>query len=476
MKKVLVGIEISKKQAYIFKSDRLKEIIGASRIIRFITETLAESYSDQFDGEKYYSGGGSSYYKFKNEKGARYFIQELSLKVYECFPEIELFFGLSKKGDGIEVRQKLQHAKQRRILSFKRVSFGLEEICENSGTPAIMKNDDEKKTSKMRFVSQDTYAKLVFAKSEEDQLRKLLEPYFLWCEKAQQFFTDEMKNDDELTDFDEITESDEKHSFMAVVSLDGNRMGEMVAKVKDDSAKIKAFSDEIDQTYKKAYENMKRQLFSNKTTTKEKDIRKLVLAGDDMTYVIQSDKAIESVQIVLEKINQRLKSIPNETLSACAGIVFVRKKYPISVAVKLADAIVSDCKAHLQKNDWKNESIFSYQVSKGENKIHTPLFVAVSKPLTGMVDGKDLNKWLDEEKDEERYGKLLESVISNFSEAAFKEFLNKHQLKRGFEELVAQFYDESAEGIITKENYNRVRKLLELRRFNEKVERRKRGD
>ena len=54
----LTILEVSKKQYYIFKSNKLKENIGASEIIRYVTEELVNIKCKQYKGKILNTGGG----------------------------------------------------------------------------------------------------------------------------------------------------------------------------------------------------------------------------------------------------------------------------------------------------------------------------------------------------------------------------------------------------------------------------------
>ena len=63
-----VLMEIGKKQSYIFKSNKLKENIGASMIIKFVTEELPKNELSKNNGKKIIEGGGKSLYSFDNKE------------------------------------------------------------------------------------------------------------------------------------------------------------------------------------------------------------------------------------------------------------------------------------------------------------------------------------------------------------------------------------------------------------------------
>ena len=48
----LVLMEVGRKQSYIFKSNKLKENIGASMIIQYVTEDLPRNKMSTFNGKE----------------------------------------------------------------------------------------------------------------------------------------------------------------------------------------------------------------------------------------------------------------------------------------------------------------------------------------------------------------------------------------------------------------------------------------
>lgn len=81
----LVVIEVSQKQNYIFKTNRLAENIGASIHIRDITEEMPKALADEAVQETecggswqlVLQGGGKSVYGFSEEKVQTYLLGNL---------------------------------------------------------------------------------------------------------------------------------------------------------------------------------------------------------------------------------------------------------------------------------------------------------------------------------------------------------------------------------------------------------------
>ena len=80
MKEALVLWEVSRKQDYIFTSNKLKENIGASIIIDKLHQKCPVKLISDIKKIGVYSGGGSSLYKFENGEEAKAFIKAVSEK------------------------------------------------------------------------------------------------------------------------------------------------------------------------------------------------------------------------------------------------------------------------------------------------------------------------------------------------------------------------------------------------------------
>ena len=182
MEKFLVISEVSKKQGYIFKTNKLKENIGASTIIEYITEGLPKKMLAEVLGKTdieeniVNAGGGNSLFILDNEDDAKEFISRTTRTVLKDFPGVEFFMTYQKfdyDKDSIidaidEIYKKLNDKKSARASVFRKKSYGIEQNCVTTGLPAYKRYDDV-------FLSRESYVKREWYKDEkQDKIKNTI--------------------------------------------------------------------------------------------------------------------------------------------------------------------------------------------------------------------------------------------------------------------------------------------------------------
>ncbi len=374
--KALVLWEVSKKQQYIFSSNKLKENKGASYIIKHITENLPYEVDKKYENKEIYSGGGSSIYDFDTVAEAKEFIKNLSKKVISTYPGIELFMVIQEYEDdrfiaGIidEAYKKLAIKKNKRENSPNQLSFGFERICESTGLPAgeiIIDPDGEK-----RYVSHEIKVKDKNSKKSNKDFEKLLAGY------------------ETVNEFRELVDSDK--SYIALVHIDGNQMGKKLNSLKDKFVKsediketnkrylneLKTFSDDIKKAYQESFKKMveviKENISESDLETLGLPVIPIIISGDDVTYVTNGKLGIESARVFLQELNQHKIKIGDtySTLNACAGVAITRVSHQFYRAYELAENLCSNAKKVLLKEysssiEDKDYSLIDWHIEQGD--------------------------------------------------------------------------------------------------------------
>lgn len=332
--KILLILEVSQKQAYIFESRRLAENIRRSGEIAYVTSTDFFNSMPSFQEENLvYTGGGHTVLQFTDEVSAKTFSYDISRKVLEVYPDMELFIAIhpyndhQTPGENLNaLSQKLEQKKSLRAASFHLRRFGFE---------------------KPAFHHQGEYTELEKHIPEGWEI---------------------------TADSDALLQGN-GDNFLAVVHADGNSMGSRVQSIYESSGsdwnvcteKLRAFSEAIDQQFAEAYTEMVDEMAAALAENpnwkgRTLPIRKLIGAGDDVCFVTGSSLALECASVFLQKLESKVNPVDKQRYTACAGVVLIHKKFPFRKAYDLSEALCSNAKktcaaygGNLSALDWHIE-------------------------------------------------------------------------------------------------------------------------
>ncbi len=332
----LLIVEVSQKQAYIFRSLKLRDNVENSARI---AEVVSKEYFNKITGRDnmaehiVYSGGGHTVLEFDEKSEALEFAKKLTLRARLEFDGMELFTkimeydeSLSPAKNAEELSKQLEIKKSMRKSAFRRKSFG--------GTR--QKKVGVRGTTK--YESPD---------SVKDKNKDIYRGY------------------SQSKDFRDLTGEDEETGFIAVVHIDGNSMGARVADIRKRNygsweefrETSKKFSECVDSDFKRTYDEMLDVVVDNMDSGMLKDIskedflpvRKLILEGDDVCFVCNGRIGLECANIFLEKLKNKINSVDNKNYYAAAGVCIVHGKFPFYRAYEIAERLCSNAKKMVAK-------------------------------------------------------------------------------------------------------------------------------
>ena len=164
----------------------------------------------------------------------------------------------------------------------------------------------------------------------------------------------------ELKEFSQISN---KKNKLAVIHADGNGLGVLVknlvevVKKSGDTEAISMFSEELAEATQNAFVKAKEK---TKIALGKDDlsIKELILSGDDMTAVCDADIALEFTKNFIEEFeNETDKKKPaiQQKLTMCAGIAYCNEKFPFHYAAALAEELCGAAKKH-SKDRYVNDA------------------------------------------------------------------------------------------------------------------------
>lgn len=368
--RVLVILEVSQKQAYIFSSNKLKDNIVNSAVIAWIMsgeyfeKVAADAELFSISKNLVYSGGGHTVLEFASCDKAKQFVSVLTKQIYKEYEGIDVFAKIVKydtkksPSDNLSMlTTELEKKKSVRKSVFHQGSYGIEKIDSNTLMP--------KRWPKTNGT--------VMPEQEEENDKKL-------CPKN---FKRSFK-------FDELGGSKHNSNFIAVVHIDGNAMGKRVEQFykKCDQLdwghfkeKIRTFSESIDKDFKQSYLEMvqciadmvdKNELEELNLEEKKLPIRRIITAGDDICFVTEGRIGIECASLFLKILSTKKNKEDGELYAACAGVAIVHQKYPFFKAYELSEMLCKNAKkfaASLSKDGTGSDvSAIDWHVEFGEIK------------------------------------------------------------------------------------------------------------
>ncbi|GAB4336731.1 MAG: hypothetical protein Kow0037_18330 [Calditrichia bacterium] len=413
---VLTLIDTMQIQRYIFSSNRLREMVGASALLKKVTEDwLIEILYEQFgipvpaddtlevlkeqnpiEGntdtpfEIIYCGGGNAKILFKGNseeealKKAKGVIKPWSRKVLDKAPGLQVaVLHLPVKDEDQKEFNKFIEAAEAE-LARKKANFAanLAELsppfvvrCPSTGLPAS-KHDEKNQLSirdkNNQRISEQAYVK---RKAADDSFKRWLEKngkWLLFLNKEKAAFP---QNLDELG-------QKEGNNFIGIIHADGNFMGKKVmaiankhARMRDYIDKIREFSIKLEESNRQAFTNVLSWVDENysewtKTLLKLSEIedgkykglkafpiRPIILGGDDFTAVTAGPIALQVAKKFMEEFKKACDTwcggFELEQITASGGVALVHSHMPFDKAYEMAESLAASAKKKERKKQEK---------------------------------------------------------------------------------------------------------------------------
>jgi hypothetical protein len=312
----LYAASIKGIQGFIFASNKLQEIIGASEIIKEIEEDFKNEIK-KYKATLLMSAAGNMKAVFKEKKDLQEFLLNFSknaikkaygISLVEAVTEIKSENPTQEEIKIIEKRLMIQRNKLQIPIDF---SINILKLAPSSAKPVYFYSKDKEALDKSAFQKRVTY---------------------------QKWFKEQQRKNPAIKEYKEIDTLANKKGKIAVIHIDGNGLGALLSQGKIKN--ISEFSKKLDKATKEAFKKSK----------KNYKLREVILGGDDVTVICNADIALDFTYNFLTNFENETEKIPNtDGLTACAGIAYCNKKFPFHYAVDLAENLCSLAKKESKK-------------------------------------------------------------------------------------------------------------------------------
>lgn len=357
----LAVYDVRSIQKYIYATSKMKEIVGASAIVRdFLTKTIANvasknnwSYKDNWKNEEHFSlsdediiimaEGGGNLFALVDETivkelnraiGKEFLVKTAALSVAYAYSDSyvssENISNARYLELRIEAKKNLSDVERRmhRVTSTNALPITFNDPF--TGNPfSSFEMDEASRTEK--WFTKESSLKLKAYREEKKHYKK---------------------NESFVFELDDLTEKG-NDSFVAVVHIDGNNIGATISNYLKNNKK-NTFEDEVDlsRAISKSIIDGFNGTLVNILDSADIQYRIIVNSGDDMTFIVKGEYALSVVDKYLKEIVKC--GLPGDSkdnhFTACAGIAFVKSHFPFDKAYEIAESCCESAKVVAKKN------------------------------------------------------------------------------------------------------------------------------
>lgn len=394
---ILAKYDVSGIQDYIFATNRLQEIAGASyQVTRVLEEFLIQVFRQEASPEEVilewnngdglrlleheniraeiiYIGGGNAVVLFRDRKlfcktGEKLAIQAINNCQGLCLVAAYIETELHNFADDIKkLEQEMNKVKRNMIRQPVYSPFPVVEQDHMSYQPITRSMRHGDKIENMTSIQ---YQK----RSAYNKIKECHRLFPIVGDGADYRYPEDM----EL-----LCRKHGEDSRIAIVHIDGNGMGDRINRqiqayktysegvpgIRRESAEIAGlFQDTYAEVLKDLWDA---QVFVNSGQEDEKTVpfRPILLDGDDFTFLCRAELAVPVTAGFMMKLMQKQKEAVHK-ITACAGIALVHSHFPFRVAYSIAEEACSQAKNMWYSQQEKNERdrvscYLDFQIIKG---------------------------------------------------------------------------------------------------------------
>ncbi|OQX77918.1 MAG: hypothetical protein B6D61_06470 [Bacteroidetes bacterium 4484_249] len=361
MSKYLYGASVQGIQGFIFETNKLKEIVGASQLVDNINEIVFKKFCKDKVGHVLVEDN-----VILNAAGnIRYIVEDVEVikSMVKYFPKY-----ITNYAPGITISQAVVEYEDDLKGAISELERKIKTQRNKAQTPAdigFMALERVRRTGKVGFFEvrdkktnkiEDVIDRGTFQKTENRELDTTV--------LFSKFAGRDIGKDVIPFDIEDITNKGENSSWIAVIHADSNGLGNVLQnldknlnadeKVKDVRRRFSnALKDATKSAAQEAFKSVINETWQDKieSSNEQYPIRPVVLGGDDLTVIIRADLALKFTESFLnafeketDKHFESLRQYGLTALTACAGIAYIKDNYPFHYGVHLAESLTKEAK------------------------------------------------------------------------------------------------------------------------------------
>lgn len=352
-KKYLYSASVQGIQSFIFQTNKLREIAGASELVEQLStrDSLKHVLGKAFNEENLIvAAAGKIKYLCDDLAACEKLCQYMPIYVSQEAPGLQLSQSIvvvEGEFDGSHYSCSEQALEQKRAFIGRSNTEGwmIAARAPRTGNPLATKAVLASK-SKLDISDKDVgqvKKHLVLASKEEGTKKKESLTKKLLGDLDKKF----------PTNLSKLTAKDD--NWLAVIYADGNDLGKKIPLIldrrKDEASGYqkasREFSEGLDKANIAAFQEATKLLIEKLEEEQEElPLRPIICGGDDLVLVIQARYALLFCEAYLKAFEVRAEEIIGVRLTACAGIAYMNVKYPFHYGFKLAKDLCSHAKSN----------------------------------------------------------------------------------------------------------------------------------
>jgi hypothetical protein len=395
MKVCLTGLDVHSIQDYLCATGKLKEIIGASGLVKKYSrrrpvEIARELGLQQEDSPVPASGnwfvpvrhaGGVVRFIFPARDQAKRWTEKITAEILQQAPSMNIDVAHVPYDTASEdlldrlgvVHRELAKKRNRPHAGAAFAGLPITALCNLTGDPAEghWKDSDEPLSAscqrKRRFAEHNkAHQTLRRTITSRQKVRKRL--------KASGIERDQVKFP---LDFNDLPAGarDKAEPYMAVACFDGNSVGNFIKQylIEDSTGdaigRYARFCRDLDEATFRAFDRAAGMIATRHFSSDQPDgflpLRPLIQGGDDITVVVSAQHALEFARSFMTAFEQETRDRFEPGLTIGGGMALVKRKSPFLRAYELAESMLNNV-----KNKTRQQSCLDFQMVQNDHPLN----------------------------------------------------------------------------------------------------------